>query len=102
MNHQRISLIALAVFLLAASAASRVYFQGVGGWIAPFLAPMFYGYNTHWSMEAIMFPFWIPLLILGIVAWVVCKPLLTYSYVAFIFLLVPLGELAGYLLAHGE
>ncbi|HEV7406032.1 MAG TPA: hypothetical protein VGO11_24005 [Chthoniobacteraceae bacterium] len=102
MNHQRITLITLGVFLMAAAAGSRVYFHGVGGWIAPLMGPLLLDSYFRTNTFTFVVLTWGALFLVAAIVWVECKSLLTYSYVTVVLLLVVVGEYIGYRFAHGE
>ncbi len=99
MSQQRIALLLCLLLIVIASVASRLYFEGVGGYIAPLMAPLFFFPGGGLLLLGV---FWLVPLAVGIVAWRLERARLSYLLVSLVLVLIGIGQVADYQFAHAE
>jgi hypothetical protein len=100
MNRQRLSLSSCLLVIVLASIGSRYYFDGIGGYIAPLMAPALLSPRFFGPLSLSVF--WLVLFGVGVIAWRRCSARFTYSLVSLVVLLVLIGEFTAYRYAHAE
>ena len=103
MNRQRLLLTVTAILLVATSVGSSLYYGIITGLAFPFIAPIlllpsFIVSHPRWWLVAVVVAGIV--FVGGVIAWYLCRPLLTYPFIVAVILLVMASECLVHLLGR--